>query len=77
MRVRDSSGKEFDIEMDLKIEIQPTEWQVPEDLPDDNPTRFMCPVNIPWKNVWQKKQADIEKDYINRHDVFQRNISKE
>ena len=23
MRVRDSSGKEFDIEMDLKVEIQP------------------------------------------------------
>jgi hypothetical protein len=27
MRVRDSSGKEFDIEMDLKVEIQPAKPQ--------------------------------------------------
>jgi len=28
MRVRDSSGKEFDIEMDLKVEIQPARPEI-------------------------------------------------
>jgi len=76
MRVRDSSGKEFDIEMDLKIEIQPTEWQADPD--DDLPnSRFMCPMNVPWKNVWPKKQGESEKDFVERNDVFARNITKE
>ncbi len=40
IRVRDSSGKEFDVEMDLKIEIQSKEWQLLEDSNGGNPTRF-------------------------------------
>ena len=60
MRVRDSSGKEFDIEMDLKVEIQPAKSECEENRVEHNhfSNKFMCPISIPWKHAFSRKQVE-------------------
>ena len=60
MRVRDSSGKEFDIEMDLKVEIQPAKSEFKQNQVEHNhfSNKFMCPISIPWKHAFSRKQVE-------------------
>ena len=61
MRVRDASGKEFDIEMDLKVEIQPARSSEVEHRKlelSQFSNRFMCPISIPWRHAFSRKQVE-------------------
>ena len=60
MRVRDASGKEFDIEMDLKVEIQPARPEIEDQKLGEGhfSSRFMCPISIPWRHAFSKKQVE-------------------